>query len=106
MVLNSNSGSGYGHDKSKAILPYRDLAHKPTLFFCGDGVSGECEPYSNVFLLPSLRDQDSLTVPFCDAEQLVLIVTVFSCRHVGGGPCGLVVRQGDGEWGFGLGYLL
>jgi 2-hydroxy-3-keto-5-methylthiopentenyl-1-phosphate phosphatase len=32
--------SGFGHDKSKAILPYRDLAHKPTLFFCGDGVSG------------------------------------------------------------------
>ena len=33
--------SGFGHDKSKAILPYRDLPHKPTLFFCGDGVSGE-----------------------------------------------------------------
>ena len=32
--------SGYGHDKSKAILPYRDLPSKPTLFFCGDGVSG------------------------------------------------------------------
>jgi 2-hydroxy-3-keto-5-methylthiopentenyl-1-phosphate phosphatase len=32
--------SGFGHDKSKAILPYRDLPHKPTLFFCGDGVSG------------------------------------------------------------------
>ena len=33
--------SGFGHDKSKAILPYRDLESKPTLFFCGDGVSGE-----------------------------------------------------------------
>jgi 2-hydroxy-3-keto-5-methylthiopentenyl-1-phosphate phosphatase len=33
--------SGFGHDKSKAILPYRDLAHRPTLFFCGDGVSGK-----------------------------------------------------------------
>jgi 2-hydroxy-3-keto-5-methylthiopentenyl-1-phosphate phosphatase len=33
--------SGFGHDKSKAILPYRDLDSKPTLFFCGDGVSGE-----------------------------------------------------------------
>jgi 2-hydroxy-3-keto-5-methylthiopentenyl-1-phosphate phosphatase len=38
--------SGYGHDKSKAILPYRDLAHKPTLFFCGDGVSGEFDKHT------------------------------------------------------------
>ncbi|KAG8734027.1 hypothetical protein FRC11_013083, partial [Ceratobasidium sp. 423] len=30
---------GYGHDKSQAILPYRDLPHRPTLFFFGDGVS-------------------------------------------------------------------
>jgi hypothetical protein len=29
-----------------------------------------------------------------------------SGRHVGGGPCGLVVRERDGEWGFGPGYLL
>lgn len=32
--------SGYGHDKSYAILPYRDLTDPPTLFFFGDGVSG------------------------------------------------------------------
>jgi len=31
--------SGYGHDKSWAILPYRELDHRPTLFFFGDGVS-------------------------------------------------------------------
>ncbi|KAJ3901105.1 HAD-like domain-containing protein [Lentinula edodes] len=31
--------SGFGHDKSQAILPYRDLEHPPTLFFFGDGVS-------------------------------------------------------------------
>ncbi|EJU02333.1 hypothetical protein DACRYDRAFT_22010 [Dacryopinax primogenitus] len=31
--------SGFGHDKSWAILPYRELAHRPTLFFFGDGVS-------------------------------------------------------------------
>lgn len=29
--------SGFGHDKSKSTGPYRDLAHRPTLFFCGDG---------------------------------------------------------------------
>ena len=32
--------SGFGHDKSQAILPYRQLAKPPTLFFFGDGVSG------------------------------------------------------------------
>lgn len=31
--------SGYGHDKSKALRVYRDLNPKPTIFFCGDGVS-------------------------------------------------------------------
>ncbi|KAI0314356.1 HAD-like domain-containing protein [Amylostereum chailletii] len=31
--------SGFGHDKSQAILPYRRLEHPPTLFFFGDGVS-------------------------------------------------------------------
>ena len=33
--------SSFGHDKSKAILPYRDLEDPPVLVFCGDGVSGE-----------------------------------------------------------------
>lgn len=32
--------SGYGHDKSQAILPYRALPNPPTIFFFGDGVSG------------------------------------------------------------------
>lgn len=36
--------SHYGHDKSKAILPYKDLEDRPTLFFCGDGVSGMSLP--------------------------------------------------------------
>ncbi|KAL1690525.1 HAD-like domain-containing protein [Schizophyllum commune] len=31
--------SGFGHDKSQAILPYRALPNPPTLFFFGDGVS-------------------------------------------------------------------
>jgi 2-hydroxy-3-keto-5-methylthiopentenyl-1-phosphate phosphatase len=33
--------SGFGHDKSWAILPYRTLADPPVLFFFGDGVSGQ-----------------------------------------------------------------
>ena len=31
--------SGFGHDKSQAILPYRRLANPPFTFFFGDGVS-------------------------------------------------------------------
>ncbi|KAG0148872.1 hypothetical protein CROQUDRAFT_131609 [Cronartium quercuum f. sp. fusiforme G11] len=31
--------SGFGHDKDRCIEPYRRLSPKPTLFFCGDGVS-------------------------------------------------------------------
>lgn len=34
--------SGYGHDKSRAILPYKELPDPPTLFFFGDGISGMC----------------------------------------------------------------
>ena len=32
--------SGFGHDKSQAILPYSELPNPPTTFFFGDGVSG------------------------------------------------------------------
>lgn len=39
-IIYRHPESGYGHDKSKAILPYRDLDSHPTLFFFGDGVSG------------------------------------------------------------------
>lgn len=31
--------SGFGHDKSLAILPYTQLNPRPTTFFYGDGVS-------------------------------------------------------------------
>jgi len=37
--------SGFGHDKSQAILPYRKLSEPPTLFFFGDGVSGTFFPH-------------------------------------------------------------
>jgi len=31
--------SGFGHDKDRCIAPYRALSPRPTIFFCGDGVS-------------------------------------------------------------------
>ena len=50
-IVYRHPDSGFGHDKSKAITPYRDLPSKPTLFFCGDGVSGE--PFPTLDLLCS-----------------------------------------------------
>ena len=38
-IRTNNPPSGFGHDKSQAILPYRALPNPPTLFFFGDGVS-------------------------------------------------------------------
>ena len=68
--------SGFGHDKSKAILPYRDLAHKPTLFFCGDGVSGK----------------------WIDSRVNVAeLIGLFGFRHVRCCSRRFIVRQGDGQ---------
>lgn len=44
--------SGYGHDKSQAILPYRALPNPPTVFFFGDGVSGA---YTYTYAVIGLR---------------------------------------------------
>ena len=46
--------SGFGHDKSQAILPYRELAKPPMLFFFGDGVSGSY-PQSKIYFYFYLR---------------------------------------------------
>ena len=39
-IMYRHPTSGFGHDKSQAILPYRALPNPPTIFFFGDGVSG------------------------------------------------------------------
>lgn len=44
--------SGFGHDKSRSTGPYRDLPHRPTLFFCGDGGKWTLDVPSP----PSIRD--------------------------------------------------
>lgn len=40
MVLISFDNPRVAQDKSQAILPFRQLKSRPTLFFCGDGISG------------------------------------------------------------------
>jgi 2-hydroxy-3-keto-5-methylthiopentenyl-1-phosphate phosphatase len=54
--------SGFGHDKSKATAPYRELKHQPTLFFCGDGVSD----------LSAARAADLLFVKVIEGVSLVV----------------------------------
>lgn len=66
--------SGHGHDKSKAILPYRDLEDPPTLFFCGDGVSGMFTKYPS-----SVASADAMGRSFCGPTRRP------------------AVREGDGE---------
>lgn len=58
--------SGFGHDKSQAILPYRRLPDPPTVFFFGDGVSG-------AFIQFSLRSQNT--------EPDALSVDMSAARH-------------------------
>ena len=53
------SNSVYGHDKSRAILPYRELPSPPTLFFFGDGVSGEFIVITSPFGIGCLRANKS-----------------------------------------------
>lgn len=53
--------SGFGHDKSKALREYSRLpaGQRPTIFFCGDGVSDMCVfPTRGMYvMLSSVRAQ-------------------------------------------------
>lgn len=49
----------HGHDKSKAILPYRDLPGERVMFFCGDGVSDlPAAKHADVLFAKSLKKLD------------------------------------------------
>ncbi|GHJ84211.1 hypothetical protein NliqN6_0613 [Naganishia liquefaciens] len=63
--------SGFGHDKSKAILPYRDLAHKPTLFFCGDGVSDmSAAKHADLLFVKEMANGDSDLAAYCKEQDI------------------------------------
>lgn len=63
--------SGFGHDKSKAILPYRDLASKPTLFFCGDGVSDmSAAAHADLLFVKLNADGHSDLSKYCIKEHI------------------------------------
>jgi len=58
--------SGYGHDKSRAILPYRELPNPPTLFFFGDGVSDmSAAKHADVLFVKQKDDGENDLATYC-----------------------------------------
>ncbi|KDQ52166.1 hypothetical protein JAAARDRAFT_163079 [Jaapia argillacea MUCL 33604] len=63
--------SGFGHDKSQAILPYRDLPDPPTLFFFGDGVSDmSAASHADVLFVKLKEDGESDLATYCRHEGI------------------------------------
>ena len=67
--------SHYGHDKSQAILPYRNLPDPPTLFFFGDGVSDLSAARHADILLVKIKDNGENDLhTFCNREGIKHVV--------------------------------
>jgi len=63
--------SGFGHDKSRAILPYRDLPNPPTLFFFGDGVSDmSAAKHADILFTKVKSDSDNDLHSYCEREGI------------------------------------
>ncbi|KAF9461728.1 HAD-like domain-containing protein [Collybia nuda] len=63
--------SGFGHDKSQAILPYRDLADPPTLFFFGDGVSDiSAAKHADLLFVKQKDDGENDLAAYCTREGI------------------------------------
>lgn len=63
--------SGFGHDKSQAILPYRGLPNPPTLFFFGDGVSDiSAAKYADVLFVKTKADGENDLAAYCQREGI------------------------------------
>ncbi|GAA5909974.1 hypothetical protein JCM8208_006402 [Rhodotorula glutinis] len=63
--------SHFGHDKSRATAPYRELAHQPTLFFCGDGVSDlSAAKASDLLFVKVIEGHTNDLAVHCDREKI------------------------------------
>jgi len=63
--------SGYGHDKSRAILPYRNLEKAPLLFFFGDGVSDmSAAKHADVLFVKEKSDGENDLATYCRREDI------------------------------------
>lgn len=59
--------SSFGHDKSRCIRPYAQLKDRPTLFYCGDGVS-DLSAAKETDLLFAKEGKD--LIKYCDREGI------------------------------------
>ncbi|KIM59781.1 hypothetical protein SCLCIDRAFT_1217392 [Scleroderma citrinum Foug A] len=63
--------SNFGHDKSQAILPYRDLPNPPTLFFFGDGVSDlSAAKHADALFVMDRGDGETDLAEYCRRENI------------------------------------
>ncbi|TFK73412.1 hypothetical protein BDN72DRAFT_886870 [Pluteus cervinus] len=63
--------SGFGHDKSQAILPYRDLPEPPVLFFFGDGVSDiSAAKHADALFVKQKEDGENDLASYCIREGI------------------------------------
>ncbi|TFK82884.1 hypothetical protein K466DRAFT_529811 [Polyporus arcularius HHB13444] len=67
--------SGFGHDKSQAILPYRQLENPPTIFFFGDGVSDmSAARHADVLYVKQKPGGENDLAAFCNREGIPHII--------------------------------
>ncbi|KAJ3508804.1 hypothetical protein NLJ89_g5552 [Agrocybe chaxingu] len=70
-IMFRHPSSGFGHDKSQAILPYRRLPEPPTLFFFGDGVSDiSAASHADVLFVKTKEDGENDLAAFCEREHI------------------------------------
>lgn len=63
--------SGFGHDKSQAIIPYRSLPNPPLLFFFGDGVSDmSAAKHADVLFVKEKSDGENDLAAYCKRENI------------------------------------
>jgi 2,3-diketo-5-methylthio-1-phosphopentane phosphatase len=63
--------SGFGHDKSQSIIPYRSIPSRPTLFFAGDGVSDLSAARHADLLFTKVKPEGNTDLAkFCDREGI------------------------------------
>ncbi|KAF8878470.1 HAD-like domain-containing protein [Gymnopilus junonius] len=63
--------SGFGHDKSQAILPYRNLPNPPTLFFFGDGVSDiSAAKHADLLFVKTKDNGENDLATYCQREGI------------------------------------
>jgi len=67
--------SGFGHDKSQAILPYRRLPNPPLIFFFGDGVSDmSAARHADVLFVKQKGDGENDLAAYCRREGIPHII--------------------------------